>query len=626
MHIKSQFIKLYNNTFSGTEDLTNETFYMSLLNNPEIHHAYNCFCKLEESRAWQLHTTLGQQTKDGYDKTAMLFENRQLPHIEYLIRSAVYRLENDWNHVIVCTNDNYNYVTLMCANIHKDIHILNIGDVKIDQNSFNNLMLSETFWNKIPGEKILVYQQDADIYHGDMVEYLKYDFIGPAWPIDQKDNRLQVGNGGYSLRSKSKMIECLQFVNPGELPLMEGTQKYMDGKAYLGKPMDYPPEDVFYSKAMIDYKIGVVSEHETAKAFGNESYFTKNATGGHQYWCYNKELFYNNICDYCDTDKLKNYTLADWSWVEGEAKHHVSGWPGVINNCKKHGVVTKSRQPDQLLLIDNLEKYFIWDDMPPITREWVGITHTTPNTPPYLRVVDIDSLLCNQNFLKSLKTCKCIIALSKYMQQYIVGKIKKVSVKYIKHPTHVKDVPQFTKKNLETICNREDLAIVQLGQQLRYMSSIYDIKYEGKKIWLTGTSDIDKMYKLLDQECEWTEKVIDKDSVDVRYITDIEQYMDVIYNNIIIIDLIDASANNAILELTASKIPFFVKKLPAIVEYIGHDYPLLFNNVSEIEEVLQDKQLLQYQLTLAHEYLNNIDMSDLTHDSFTSSLLSIAND
>ena len=200
MHTKSQFIKLYNNTFSGTEDLTNETFYMSLLRNPETHHAYNCFCKLEESRAWQLHTTLGQQTKDGYDKTAMLFENRQLPHIEYLIRSAVYRLENDWNHVILCTNDNYNYVTLMCANIHKDIQVLNIGNVKIDQNSFNNLMLSEAFWNKISGEKILVYQQDADIYHGDLANYLKYDYIGPAWPIDQKDNQLQVGNGGYSLR------------------------------------------------------------------------------------------------------------------------------------------------------------------------------------------------------------------------------------------------------------------------------------------------------------------------------------------------------------------------------------------------------------------------------------------
>ena len=191
-------------------------------------------------------------------------------------------------------------------------------------------------------------------------------------------------------------------------------------------------------------------------------------------------MFFNNPCDYCDTPKLKNYTLADWEWVEGEAQYHVSGWPGVINSCRDHGVITKSRDDHQTLLIDNLEKYFIWDSMPPVTREWVGITHTTPNTPPYLKVVDIDTLLTNQNFLKSLKHCKCIITLSKYMEQYIINILKKTPILYLKHPTHTNNVQHFEQINLDTILNRQDLAVVQLGQQLRHMSSIYELNYPGK--------------------------------------------------------------------------------------------------------------------------------------------------
>ena len=625
MCIKSQFVKLYKNTFSGTDNITIDNLYHKLLMCSELFHAFNCFSKLEEARKWELHITLGQTTKDGYDKETMLFENRQLPHLEYLIRSAVYRFENDWNHTVVCTDNNFNYISLMCANIHKDIRVINIGNFEINQNSFNNLLLSKSFWSRFHSEKILVYQQDADIYHGDLSKFIQYDYIGPPWPVDQKDNKHQVGNGGFSLRSKSKMLECLERVDPNELPLMEGTQQYMAGRAYLGKPMDAPPEDVYYSKTMIDFKIGNVSDRETALKFGNESSFRKNAIGAHQYWWYNKSLFFNNSCDYCDTPKLKNYTLADWEWVEGEAKHHVSGWPGVINTCKEHGVITKSREDHQTLLIDNLEKYFVWDNMPPVTREWVGITHTTPNTPPYLKIVDIDTLLTNQNFLKSLKHCKCIITLSKYMEQYIINILKKIPVLYLKHPTHTNNVQLFEKIHLDTIINRTDLAVVQLGQQLRHMSSIYQLNYPGKKIWLTGTSDLSKMQNLLEQECKWKEIKIDFDCVEMKYITDLEEYKDVIYNNIVLIDLIDASANNAILELTAAGIPYIVKKLPSIVEYIGHQYPLFFETLSDVEHLLANKDILADKLHEACNYLHTIDLSSISHDRFASELLKAAN-
>jgi len=203
--------------------------------------------------------------------------------------------------------------------------------------------------------------------------------------------------------------------------------------------------------------------------------------------------------------------------------------------------------------------------------------------------------------------------------------VKKIPVKYLKHPTNLIDVPQFEQINLETICNKENLTIIQLGQQLRVMSSIYQLKYPGKKMWLTGTSDLDKMQKLLTQECAWLDKKIDIDSVEMAYVTDMETYNDLIYNNIILIDLVDASANNAILELAAAKIPFFVKKLPSIVEYIGYKYPMFFEDLSEVENILEDKQELTNRLTQSTEYLSQLDTSTFSHDIFASNLLKIAN-
>ena len=40
------------------------------------------------------------------------------------------------------------------------------------------------------------------------VPFLDYDFIGAPWPEGQEENSLLVGNGGFSLRSKSKLLAC----------------------------------------------------------------------------------------------------------------------------------------------------------------------------------------------------------------------------------------------------------------------------------------------------------------------------------------------------------------------------------------------------------------------------------
>ena len=61
---------------------------------------------------------------------------------------------------------------------------------------------------------------------GDMM-IVEYDYIGAPWCKNQDDNLKHVGNGGFSLRTREKMIECIKTVKPDDLILGESTKSYI---------------------------------------------------------------------------------------------------------------------------------------------------------------------------------------------------------------------------------------------------------------------------------------------------------------------------------------------------------------------------------------------------------------
>ena len=48
--------------------------------------------------------------------------------------------------------------------------------------------------------------------------------------------------------------------------------------------LDKCPEDVFFTRVMIDFNLGKVADHETAKLFSIESINCENSLGGHCFW------------------------------------------------------------------------------------------------------------------------------------------------------------------------------------------------------------------------------------------------------------------------------------------------------------------------------------------------------
>ena len=77
------------------------------------------------------------------------------------------------------------------------------------------LYLNEAFWEQISGENILLFQCDTCICSRPKIKLAdfvgKYDFVGGPYG-DQTRSRHQ--NGGFSLRSRSKMLEAIRKMKP----------------------------------------------------------------------------------------------------------------------------------------------------------------------------------------------------------------------------------------------------------------------------------------------------------------------------------------------------------------------------------------------------------------------------
>lgn len=180
----------------------------------------------------------------------------------------------------------------------------------------------------------------------------------------------------------------------------------------------------------------------------------------------------------------------------------------------------------------------------------------------------------------------------------------------IKHPIDDTGI-QF---DINNYLINNDKKIIQIGQQLRIMSSIYLLKSTWNKLFLTGTQNFDKINRILKLE----NQDINLNKVTMYYTKTFEEYDQLLSKNIVFIHLYDASANNTILECIIRNTPIIVNKLEAVVEYLGPDYPLYFNNLDEVPGLLN-------KIEEGYNYLKNMDKIEFTMDYFYKKLLTSIN-
>jgi len=201
---------------------------------------------------------------------AVFLEFRSFPHIEFIIRNAIIKLGTEWAHTIICGNNNYTFMKDLCNELSVNINVIKLDINNIDDmENYNKLLTSEMFWNLLKGEKILIHQEDSCIFKSNIQDFMRFDYIGAPWNTEkewvQKSGlKIAAGNGGFSLRTRKLMINIIQN--------------------YQRSPQDN--EDVYFSRTIQDYNLGVFPTMHEAFDFSSEGIVSENSFGGHCYFNY----------------------------------------------------------------------------------------------------------------------------------------------------------------------------------------------------------------------------------------------------------------------------------------------------------------------------------------------------
>jgi hypothetical protein len=85
-----------------------------------------------------------------------------------------------------------------------------IPNIKVG--TYNEILLDKSFWNSIPASTIAIFQKDCIMYKMFDDIYNEYDYSGANFYNTHQSYIYGGINGGFSIRKKSAMIECIDKV------------------------------------------------------------------------------------------------------------------------------------------------------------------------------------------------------------------------------------------------------------------------------------------------------------------------------------------------------------------------------------------------------------------------------
>lgn len=193
------------------------------------------------------------------DKLAIIVETRDVPHLGWVIDNIKYH--TGWEVVLFHYDNDSDYNCLKVKLPYK-----------IDHLKYNNLLKDISFWESFDQEHILIFQSDSFMLRSGIDEYLDYDYVGAPWSWandpnfkDPRYKDLSIfgngGNGGFSLRKKSVMINILSKYYSDPTP----EDKYIN-------------EDMFFSKYIRSYPT-----LNDCKNFCVETMFSENPLAVHAF-------------------------------------------------------------------------------------------------------------------------------------------------------------------------------------------------------------------------------------------------------------------------------------------------------------------------------------------------------
>jgi hypothetical protein len=141
-----------------------------------------------------------------------LVEYRIMDEIDWVINALlrVYDKPEEIGFSIVHGNINSKYLQDKYGN-WSNIKLINTGHENLNRGTYSALLKTPQLWENFRDwSHVLIYQTDACIMRRIDDIYFNYDYIGSPWGKDNQWTSYNAGNGGFSLRSVSAMINSCE--------------------------------------------------------------------------------------------------------------------------------------------------------------------------------------------------------------------------------------------------------------------------------------------------------------------------------------------------------------------------------------------------------------------------------
>jgi hypothetical protein len=266
----------------------------------------------------------------------------------------------------------------------------------------------------------------------------------------------------------------------------------------------------------------------------------------------------------------------------------------------------------------------------PYRKPWVGfIHHTVEEIYSPFNVVE---MFKNPLFTESLVHCKGLCVLSEDLRVKVQG-YTSVPVYALTHPT---ETPAITFTLAKFQSNKTPL-LIQVGAWLRNLSAINQLTLPLpptpgskrkvlpiRKAVLIGKK-MEGYYAELPPPGILNKPVMCRDALDRRVVLNPEvlrltfhenaDYDTLLSENIVFLNLIDASAVNTVLECIVRHTPIIVNRLPAVEEMLGENYPLFYTDLQQVSALLTVDCL-----TAGHHYLKKLNQEKFKIETFIAAL------
>lgn len=252
-----------------------------------------------------------------------------------------------------------------------------------------------------------------------------------------------------------------------------------------------------------------------------------------------------------------------------------------------------------VLFIPFLERQFVWGDEPgeagssdprPLDQPWIGILHVPFDAPAWFsESVRPESFMATELFRRSRPACRGIITLARDLEADLNRFDPGLPTLSVLHPTALQA------RLFDPQRYRAGPAVVQVGDWLRKLQAIHRLRAPGHRRVMLLKQFTRK--HLMDDIAIFSD--YRDPTVEILDFISNDRYDDLLSSAVVLCLLYGTAANNVVIECIARATPILINPLPAVVEYLGRDYPLYATDEAEADALLTRPGAVE----AAHEYL-----------------------